>query len=360
MPALEVAVIIVSYRTARLTLAALRSLRSERSDPGLRIRAFVVDNASGDLATIEDALQDGDWSSWVTLLAAPRNGGFAYGNNFGIRHAFATGRPDYVYLLNPDAEVRPGAIATLVEFLEHHPAVGIAGSSFETLDGKDWPFAFRFPSLWSELCYGLQIGLITRALQRWEVAVRMPQIVQQVDWICGASMLIRPGVFTAIGGFDEAYFLYYEETDFCYRARQAGFPTAYVPGSRVMHIMGQSTSVTDNTQGPKRLPAYWFESRRRYFIKTFGIGRAALIDVITLGAHALGLLKNIALGRTRRVTPNFIRDLARHSVLWSRNRALAPLLCPGMWTLTGPTPAAAQFASRGLPTPGVRQDLRPR
>jgi N-acetylglucosaminyl-diphospho-decaprenol L-rhamnosyltransferase len=354
MAALEIAVIIVTFRTAELTLAALRSLRSERFHAALRIHAFVIDNASGDLAAIRHALQDGEWSSWVTLLAAPRNGGFAYGNNFGIRHAFATGRPRYVYLLNPDAEVRAGAIATLVEYLEHHPAVGIAGSSFETVDGRDWPFAFRFPSLWSELCQGLQIGLITRALQRWEVAVQMPHIVRQVDWICGASMLIRPAVFNAIGGFDEAYFLYYEETDFCYRARQAGFPTCYVPDSRVMHIMGQSTSVTDNTQGPKRLPGYWFESRRRYFSKTFGVGRAAVIDVVALGAHALGLLKNIALGRGHRVVPNFIRDLARYSVLWPRNRALPPLLCPGMWTLGDPMPGATPSSSRGTPSPPVR------
>ena len=94
-------------------------------------------------------------------------------------------------------------------------------------------------------------------------------------------MMIRPSVLACIGGMDENYFLYFEETDFCYRAKQAGFPTWYVPESRVMHIMGQTTTVTDISAGPRRLPGYWFESRRRYFAVTYGIGKligAALVS----------------------------------------------------------------------------------
>ena len=81
------------------------------------------------------------------------------------------------------------------------------------------------------------------------------------------------GLFSAIGGLDENYFLYFEETDFCLRARKAGFATWYVPQSRVMHIAGQSTKVTEVSDTPKRLPGYWFESRRRYYAVTFGTGR---------------------------------------------------------------------------------------
>jgi GT2 family glycosyltransferase len=153
----------------------------------------------------------------------------------------------------------------------------------------------------------------------------MSKVEQQVDWICGASMMIRPPVLDVIGGLDEGYFLYFEETDFCYRARRAGFSTWYVPASRVMHMMGQSTNVTDLSKGPNRLPAYWFESRRRFFAVTFGLRYAMLIDVIALLAHPLGLLKRLATGRKGEITPHFIRDLARHSILWPRNRSMAPL-----------------------------------
>jgi N-acetylglucosaminyl-diphospho-decaprenol L-rhamnosyltransferase len=215
--------------------------------------------------------------------------------------------------------VRPGAIGSLVRFLEASPQVGIAGGSFEHLDGRIWPIAFRFPTIFSELSHGLQIGIISRLLQRWTVAWPMIQLTQPTDWICGAAMMIRAAVFDRIGGFDENYFLYFEETDFCNRARQAGHATWYVPESRVMHIMGQSTKVTDEKAVLQRFPAYWFQSRRRYFAVTFGVVHAMVIDLVAVLANCLGLMKRLALRRPG--VPYYIRDLIRHSVLWPRNRA---------------------------------------
>lgn len=319
MRELRIAVVIVSYRSARLTIDSLASIQREREVPGCVVQVVVVDNASGDFPEIALAIRQRDWSAWVTLLEAPANGGFAYGNNLGIARAYRDGRPDYVYLLNPDAQVRSGAISLLVDFMQRHPEVGIAGSSFETLDGSDWPMAFRFPTLQSEFIAGLDFGLVSRLLRRWEVPMRMSKVPQPVDWICGASMMIRPAVLDSIGALDENYFLYFEETDFCHRAKQAGFATWYVPESRVMHIMGQSTSVTDVTQGTKRLPRYWFESRRRYFVRTFGVRQARAIDLVAVIAHSLGLLKRLLLMRRRSAVPHFVRDLVRYSALWPAN-----------------------------------------
>ena len=325
MPELDIAVVIVTYKCAALTLESLRSVDAERSTTGTRIRVIVVDNASGDTKDLAEAIKSNNWASWVTLVTAPRNGGFAYGNNVGIQRAYDTATPAYVYLLNPDAQVRSGAIASLARFLEAHPDVGIAGSSFETRDGSNWPFAFRFPGLMSELLQGMEIGALMRLFDRWVVARHMSRVAQPTDWICGASMMIRPSVLARIGGMDENYFLYFEETDFCYRAKQAGFPTWYVPDSRVMHIMGQTTTVTDISAGPRRLPDYWFESRRRYFAVTYGIGKAIAIDVVTLIANSVGLIKRIALKRDR--VPHFLRDVIRHSVLWPRNRNFPDIRC---------------------------------
>lgn len=325
MPALDVATVIVSYKSAQLTIKCLRSIEPERTGAGLRVRVIVVDNASGDTPAIEEAIRANDWTTWVSLISAPRNGGFAYGNNLGIQHAYQTGRPDYLYVLNPDTEVRPGAISALVRFLEAKPQVGIAGSSYECLDGRDWPIAFRFPTLISEFSYGLQTGVVSRLFKRWTVATPMTKIAQPIDWICGASMMIRAAVIDAIGGFDENYFLYFEETDFCYRARQAGFATWYVPESRVMHIMGQSTKVTDEKPVQERYPPYWFESRRRYFAVTFGTARAMAIDIAAVMANSLGLLKRMA--QKRRGIPHYIRDLVRHSILWPKNRNIPGVRC---------------------------------
>ena len=322
-PVLDIAVVIVTYKSADLTIESLRTVASERATPGLKIRAMVVDNASGDLPDIVRAVEDNGWSSWVTPVLAPKNGGFAYGNNFGIERVYSDGIPSYVYLLNPDTQLRPGAIGSLVSFLQSHPDAGIAGSSFETADGADWPIAFRFPTLGSEVDRGLEFGVVTSLLKPWVIVKQMTQSCEPVDWICGASMMIRPAVFDAIGGLDENYFLYFEETDFCRRARRAGFATWYVPESRVMHIGGQSTAVKD--ESCKRLPAYWFESRRRYFATSYGLTHAMAIDAAAVIAHSLGIVKRALQLRRRGTIPHYVRDLVSHSVLWKKNRNVPPV-----------------------------------
>jgi N-acetylglucosaminyl-diphospho-decaprenol L-rhamnosyltransferase len=324
MKPIPVAIIIVSYKSAALTIACLRTIDQERFEGDLGIKVVVVDAASGDAQAIAEAIQKNSWSSWATVVEAPRNGGFAYGNNLAYRHICREGAPDYIHLLNPDTELRRGAVVALVRFLETHPAVGIAGSSFENLDGSDWPYAFRFPSVLSELEGGLGFGLVTRLLRRAVVAVEMGPSSQPIDWVSGASMMVRRSVFDAVGGLDEDFFLYFEETDFCFRAKKAGFPTWYVPESRVMHIAGQSSNVTGIKAAPTRLPAYWFESRRRYFLKNHGLPYAMAVDALALPALALGALKLAMQQRGNRKVPYFIRDLARHSVLWPRNRRLSP------------------------------------
>lgn len=322
--AAAVSVVIVTYRSASLTVACLRSLLPELSTPGISVRVVVVDNASGDAPEVAEAIRREGWSSWVTLIEAPRNGGFAYGNNLGFAYACMHGPTDYLHMLNPDTIVTPGAIRTLVEFLEAHPHVGIAGSSFENLDGSDWPIAFRYPSLVSELESGLGFGLVSRLLRPWSTVRTMTRKAQQIDWGAGASMMVRRTLVDRIGGLDENFFLYFEETEFCWRAKRAGSPMWYVPDSRVIHIGGQSTKVTERNAAPKRLPPYWFESRRRYFMATRGFTYALFIDFIALLANGLGTMKLVLQGRRDRIVPHYLSDLWRHSVLHRRNRVLEP------------------------------------
>jgi hypothetical protein len=321
MNPIRVVVAIVSYKCAALTIECVKSIEAERRvTPGVLISAVVVDNASGDAPALEQAIEENGWSAWVTLVRAPKNGGFPYGTNLAYRSAHQNGPAHYFYLLNPDSLVRRGAIRALVSFLEAHQAAGIAGSSFENLDGSDWPIAFRFPSILSELEGGLQLGLATLLLRRWVVAVEMGSHPQPIDWVCGASMMIRRSVFDTLKGLNENYFLYYDEPDFCLRAKKAGFSTWYVPESRVMHIGGQSTKITERNADTKRLPSYWYESRSRYFISNYGAPYALATDVIAFVANAIGSLKRIVQGRTDRGVPYFLTDLARHSAWWPSNR----------------------------------------
>jgi GT2 family glycosyltransferase len=318
-----VVVAIVSYKSADLTVCCLQSVCVERQAAEFPISVIVVDNASGDFAEVARAIEANSWTSWVTLIEAPHNGGFGYGNNIAIRRAFESGSPEFIHFLNPDTEVRPGAIIALADFLEHHASIGIVGSSFEQSDGSDWPIAFQFPSLWSELCQGLDIGIVSRLFKRWLVPRQMARVAQRTDWVSGASMMVRTAVFARIGGFDEGFFLYFEETEFSHRALRAGFSTWYVPASRVMHVMGYTTKVTSVATHSRRFPGYWFESRRRYFVLTHGNTRAKLIDIVAIGASWVGWLKRALLNQRHRVVPYWTRDLWQHSILRRRNQAIS-------------------------------------
>lgn len=327
-PQHTVLAVIVTYKTSGLVKNLLASLAGERLAEAARnivLRVVVIDNASGDAELIQHLVTDAGNQDWITVTSAPRNGGFAYGNNLGFRHGFESSPvPDFFLLLNPDTEVRGGAISALVDFLDRHSDAGIVGSSFELQDGHPWPYAFRYPSLLSELNHGLRLGVVSKLLHRYIVARPMGNIPEQVDWFPGASMMVRRQVIEAVGGMDENYFLYYEETDFCRKIKSAGWTIWYVPESRVMHIAGQSTGVTGEQEGTKRLPGYWFESRRRYFAKNHGLPYAMATDAVLLLAYAVGQAKETLKGHGHPGVPHFAHDVLRYSVLRKANQAIAP------------------------------------
>jgi GT2 family glycosyltransferase len=316
----RVVAVIVSYKSAALTIGCLQSLEAERRRAHPTLRCVVVDNASGDRPAIAQAIEANGWGGWVDLVEAPRNGGFAYGNNLGLRRVAAHGDFDYAYLINPDAQAHPGAIQALTDFMGARPAAGIAGGIFENPDGSDWAYAFHFPSLLGELESALQLGLVTRLLRRHKVPIRMGGDVQRVDWVSGAAMMVRREVFERIGGLDEGFFLYFEETEFCFRASRRGYEVWYVPQSRVTHIGGQSTDIGAHHARPRRLPGYWYESRRRYFHLTHGLAYAMAVDLVALSAGVFGLVKRICTRRYSHGVPRWLRDLYAHSLLRAGNR----------------------------------------
>ncbi len=314
-------VAIVNYRTGALVVECLRSLAGEiAACPGLRV--IVVDNRSGDGSDglIAAAIAQEGWSGWAELVRAPVNGGFSYGNNMAVRVARESRRPQpaYYWILNPDTQVRPGALSELIDFLEANPKAGIAGSRLFNGDGSPWPFAFRFPSIWSELASGLRLGFAGRLLEKHVVLRRMGDQAEQVDWLPGASMLVRREVFDTVGLMDEGYFLYFEETDFCLAARRAGWATWYVPQSGVMHIAGQSTGVTGEHAAVKRRPQYWFESRRRYWVKNHGRAYAGATDLVWSVAYLSWRVRNLFQRKPSDYPPHFLRDILRNSALFHR------------------------------------------
>jgi GT2 family glycosyltransferase len=316
-PDTRLLIVTVNYRTADLVIASLRSLQPEiASVPGTKVA--IVDNNSGDgsAGKIAAAIAAEGWQDWAILLPSTVNGGFSYGNNYAIRPALHSAHPpDYFLLLNPDTQVRSGAIKALVDFLDQHPEAGIAGSSFEEQNGALWPNAFQFPNILSEIEGGIRLGPITKLLDPWKVVQEMAQDhEQEIDWMPGASMMVRREVFESIGLMDEGYFLYYEETDFCLQAKRAGWTCWYVPQSRVMHLVGQSTGVTARTRTPKRLPQYWYDSRRRYFRKNHGWLYAAIVDLCWLISFALWRVRRMIQRKPDTDPPLMLWDSFRNSV----------------------------------------------
>lgn len=324
----KVLIVIVNYRTPTLTIDCLHSLANEvKSLPNLS--AIVVDNDSGDgsIEQIETAIKTQGWSDWATILAAERNGGYAYGNNLAIRAALASSYPpDYILLLNPDTIARPAAIKTLVDFMEQHPQVGIVGSRLEDPDGTPQHSAFRFHTLLSELESGLRLGVISRLLSKWIIAPPVSDVDCQTDWVAGASMMIRREVFESIGLMDEEYFMYYEEVDFCLQAKKAGWSCWYVPESRVVHLVGQSSGVTNTKIPPQRRPQYWFDSRRRYFLKNHGWMYAALADFLWLFGFILWRVRRVIQRKPDPDPPHLLEDFLRHAMGKQRETVE-----PGLW-----------------------------
>jgi N-acetylglucosaminyl-diphospho-decaprenol L-rhamnosyltransferase len=315
----SVLVVIVSYRSAALALRCLETLASEARHPELELSVVVVDNASGDAPELRRGI-DECFSHLARLVVSPVNGGFGAGNNLGLRSAHEAGlRPDYVHFLNPDTEVREGAVLSLARFLAAHPRAGLASGRFEHQDGTPWTIAFRFPSILGELESGAGTGAVSRLLARHVVARTMGLEPERIGWCSGASMMLRREVLETVGGFDEGFFLYFEEVDLCARMDEAGWERWYVPESRVMHIRGRSTGVTTLGARPSRLPAYWFESRTRYLVKRHGSPYAVLADAAFLLGRAVGTLRDRARGESP--TPHLAQDVLRHSALWRARRA---------------------------------------
>src|SRR5262245_14579790 len=154
--AVKLSVVMVHYRTPALAIESIRSLAGEAAAiPGTRLH--LVENASqdGSEEALSAAIAREGWGSWVSLIPAGRNGGFASGNNVALRQILAEAeRPEYVLLLNPDTVVREGALRELVAFMDAHPKAGIAGSRLEGADASAQRSAFRFPNLAAEFDAG--------------------------------------------------------------------------------------------------------------------------------------------------------------------------------------------------------------
>ena len=305
--------VIVNYKTPEMTLeSAEAALREMARVPG-GARLSIVDNGSmdGSFEKIYEGVKDKGWKP-VTVLSTGWNGGFGYGNNFAIRHALASADPpDYVYLLNSDAFPDEGSIAALVEFMDTHPDVGIAGSYTHSPEGEPKASSFRFPTVFSEFEHAMRLGVLSSALESYLVSMPTPDHDVEVDWVSGSSLILRRDLLETVGLFDEGFFLYFEETDLCFRAKEQGWRTMFVRGASVTHIEGVSTGI----HRVQRMPSYWFDSRRRFFEKNRGRAYFAAATAAHVGGGLVWRVRRRIQRKPAEDPPHFLRDLVRHALV---------------------------------------------
>jgi GT2 family glycosyltransferase len=251
-------------------------------------------------------------------MMAEKNGGFGYGNNQVINKVLSSEiDADYIYMLNPDAAPEPGAIEAMLSYFEEHQNVGVVGSGLIDAQGTHTDSMFRFPSLWSEIDSALVFGPVSRLLRNHRQSLGCLKEPTAVDWVAGTSFMVRADVFRAVGGFDEDFFLYWEEVELCHRIKRAGFLIHGLPNAKVRHIGGVSTGMH---RLDRRVPAYWHRSRNLYFRKTGTGGRLLLLNVATGCALALGRCLQFVKGNRKRY-PRFLIDHIKYALEAQRHHS---------------------------------------
>lgn len=254
----DLSILIVNWNTRELLAGCLHSVYADVGD--LALEVVVVDNASRD----GSAEMVREQFPQVRLIANHENVGFARANNQAVRES--AGR--YVVLLNSDTEVRPGAWAALVDFMDAHPEAGAAGPYLLNADGSLQPSCHPVLTSGREFWRLLFLDRIApRAMyrmERWDT--RQPR---QVEVIKGACLVLRRTALDQVGLLDERYFMYTEEMDLCYRISQAGWLLYWVPQARVVHYGGASTC-----QMAEAMLLELYRSKVQFQRKFWGDGRA--------------------------------------------------------------------------------------
>ncbi len=262
MPVLPLGIVIVHYNTPNLLRGCLESLRGCT----LPQEIVVVDNASPD-RSVEAVCQD---FPETRLINNPENMGFARANNQGLRYLTPSPREGeggvrYVLLLNADTVVQEGALETLVAFVENHPRVAAAGPRLLNADGSLQENAFAFPTLlMSAFDFFPLHGRLYHSRLNGRYTQTQGEAPFPIDHPLGACLLLRRTALDQVGLLDEAYFMYVEEVDLCYRLKAAGWEVYHVPAARVVHYGGQSTR-----QMPARMFVELHRSRYRFFRKFY-------------------------------------------------------------------------------------------
>lgn len=263
----ELLISIINYRTGPMTIQCVESVMTDIGD--ISARVVVVDNASGDGSAdlIQDWIDGLETPVPVELVRSPTNTGFSGGHNQGIK----AGKSEFYLLLNSDAVVSKGFFAALIGAARTAPnSVGLIAPRLAGPDNETQISCFRFPTPVSEFSRAIRTGFVSRILQNYEVAIGTDPDPSEIEWASFASILLRGDMIDDIGLMDEGYFLYFEDAEYCLRARRAGWGFGYAPAATTVHFRGGSGPVKALAASKKRMPRYYYLSRTRFFYQAYG------------------------------------------------------------------------------------------
>lgn len=301
----RVAIIIVNYKSPYLTIACIQSLADQVDQQ--RDCVIIVDNNSGkeDLNIIEQEIGMSGLSGFFKLIKLTENGGFSAGNNAGISSVSA----QYYLLTNSDTIFQPSAIPELLSGADKNRDAAIIGPGLEWPNGERQVSCFRYISPVAELINTASIKYITTFFRKYNVPLTPDENPVRPDWISFASVLIRKEVFDKVGMMDESYFMYYEDVDYCRRARMLGFDILCWPEARVVHFHGQSSKVEEYKREKKRLPEYFYKSRSRYYRTYYGSVGLILANILWYTGRAISAFREFITGTERGVPQYQYKDI---------------------------------------------------
>ncbi|MCX6378162.1 MAG: glycosyltransferase family 2 protein [Armatimonadetes bacterium] len=270
----DLSIVIVSYNTREMLRDCLNALPAGAQD--LTTEVFVVDNNSPD-GSIE--MVQKEFPS-VICIANRDNAGFTKANNQALKLA----QGEFVVILNPDTETELRSMTTLVNFLREHTDTGAVGPKLLNTDGSLQHNGRRFPTPYREFLghSGLANWNRVKFDREMEYGREDFNILAEVDQVSGACMMVPKRVMDEVGMLSEDFYMYYEEVEWCWRIRQAGYKVYYVPDARVVHHWMGSVR-----QASHAMPARMFKSALTYYQKT-GTPRQRLA---IRGVIAMGLAK---------------------------------------------------------------------
>jgi N-acetylglucosaminyl-diphospho-decaprenol L-rhamnosyltransferase len=289
----EIGAIVVDHEVGPLLDGCVRSLLGDGASP-----VVVVENGTpGSTGSALKKLFDDEPTAPVNLVRPGRNLGFGAGVNRGLAALAGAGSPpEWVLVSNADLEVHPGALSALRAVLESHPAWALVGPKIYTETGDVYPSVRNFPSFTDAAGHALfaLLNPDNPFTRRYNPGAPEGDVVTGAGWVSGSCFLARRSALEELGGFDESYFMYLEDTDLCWRAHDAGWGVGFAGTAAVTHLQGVSTA-----QHPYRMLVAHHRSALRFtFRTTQGWRRVALpLAVPVLGVRLAIATLRLALTR---------------------------------------------------------------